>query len=649
MGASDNLNSTQNLVHPEWETIDPTPDIHGLFPMFDRKFFQGKLVCVQLEWSKKMYSCAGICYQRSNAMGKSCIIRLSEPLLKLRSRKDLVETLLHEMIHAYCFVLGIREGNGGHGPHFKKIMHGINKIAGTNITVYHTFHDEVNLYKTHWWKCNGVCRNRGPYYGMVKRTSNRKPGPYDMWWTEHQRSCGGEFIKVKEPEPKRKKVANKENNPELGGSQGKKTKNVATVPGNNRIFNYFNGSTPNSGGSQNYNGKKKPYSGTMANIGGGTVVVRKPPITKTVKKPQTEVEKPIGVVKKPTPVVPPGSNLKNVKQFKDLADSDSDSSPVKNPAVPLFLGTGHTLGGSSGGPSRVGQIGNARNSRLLAQFSPQQKKPRIETKQETIDLSDDTDYIFEEIDVEKIKQERQDAIKKEILDSFADDDMEDIILIDDEYDDDADNVGQLANLDDSLTDTSVIDELFSENDALIEEFNQTNARVKVEREEDEIVSCPMCLKKIKRSEVGAHLERCYSALLGDDDSEVQEVKPKVAFDPDLPSTSRAGVTKTSQTTKASQSKESEREAQKKILRECGYSDEDIANALANMTDDEEEEADGQQNNKQIKANESIESRLLNDVDEIDLTTIGEQCECPVCGRKVPFEQINQHLDGCLGA
>lgn len=39
------------------------------------------------------------------------------------------------MIHAYCGVLRIREGNGGHGPYFRKIMNGINKVAGTNITV----------------------------------------------------------------------------------------------------------------------------------------------------------------------------------------------------------------------------------------------------------------------------------------------------------------------------------------------------------------------------------------------------------------------------------------------------------------------------------------------------------------------------------
>lgn len=88
------MNSTLNLVHPDWEFEDPTPNIQTLFQKFDARFFSGRLVSVELEWSKKMYSCAGICYSRRNNYGMSCTIRLSEPLLKLRSRKELVETLL---------------------------------------------------------------------------------------------------------------------------------------------------------------------------------------------------------------------------------------------------------------------------------------------------------------------------------------------------------------------------------------------------------------------------------------------------------------------------------------------------------------------------------------------------------------------------
>lgn len=141
----------------------------------------------------------------------ACVIRLSEPLLKLRPRKDLIETLLHEMIHALNFIRGIMEENGGHGQHFLAKMHEINRLAGTDISVYHTFHDEVELYKKFWWRCDGPCQGRSPFYGFVKRTSNRAPSKNDRWWAQHEQTCGGVFIKVKEPEKVEKKLKGKEN------------------------------------------------------------------------------------------------------------------------------------------------------------------------------------------------------------------------------------------------------------------------------------------------------------------------------------------------------------------------------------------------------------------------------------------------------
>lgn len=63
--------------------------------------------------------------------GGMCSITLSEPLLKLRPRKDLVETLLHEMIHAYLFVTHNNRDKDGHGPEFQKHMHRINADAGS--------------------------------------------------------------------------------------------------------------------------------------------------------------------------------------------------------------------------------------------------------------------------------------------------------------------------------------------------------------------------------------------------------------------------------------------------------------------------------------------------------------------------------------
>ncbi|CAH2108653.1 unnamed protein product [Euphydryas editha] len=199
-----------NLGDPDLELVDPTPNIHSMFLHFDTLFFWTKLASrAVVRWSKRMYSCAGICsYDR----GGLCDIALSEPLLKLRPRKDLVETLLHEMIHAYLFITDRDRDRDGHGPKFKSHMNRINQAAGLNISIYHDFHEEVQLYQTHWWRCNGPCQVRKPYFGIVRRSMNKAPGPTDYWWNSHTRNCGGTFVKIKEPEKPEKKKASPQPN-----------------------------------------------------------------------------------------------------------------------------------------------------------------------------------------------------------------------------------------------------------------------------------------------------------------------------------------------------------------------------------------------------------------------------------------------------
>ncbi len=67
---------------------------------------------------------------------------ISIPLLKLRPRKDMVETLLHEMIHAYLFVTDNNDDHDGHGPEFHKHMYRINKATGIHLFMKQvwTFH-----------------------------------------------------------------------------------------------------------------------------------------------------------------------------------------------------------------------------------------------------------------------------------------------------------------------------------------------------------------------------------------------------------------------------------------------------------------------------------------------------------------------------
>lgn len=171
-----------------------------MFHDFDQRFFNGVLVNngVEVNWSPRMTLCAGLC--RWSPRDLSCEIKLSKPLLQLRSRKDVVETLIHEMIHALLFVKRDSDNRESHGPKFHLHMFRINQEATLNISVYHTFHDEVRHYQNHVWRCKGICRNRSPYYGWVRRSMNRKPGPNDKWWAEHQQTCGGEFEKISEPE-----------------------------------------------------------------------------------------------------------------------------------------------------------------------------------------------------------------------------------------------------------------------------------------------------------------------------------------------------------------------------------------------------------------------------------------------------------------
>lgn len=170
-------------------------DIHTLFANYNEIFFKGKLVTTIVEWSKRMTTCAGLCYSTGEGF---YTIRLSQPLLKYRSVQELHETLLHEMIHAYLFMTepGYSRDNDGHGANFQAKMREINKETGYNISVYHTFHKEVNRHLNHIWLWDGPCQKKAPYYGVVKRATNRAPGKNDYWWESHKKNWGGTFNKI---------------------------------------------------------------------------------------------------------------------------------------------------------------------------------------------------------------------------------------------------------------------------------------------------------------------------------------------------------------------------------------------------------------------------------------------------------------------
>ena len=185
----------------------PHVDIHELFGLYDVLYFRAMLSPrVEVQWSPRLTICAGLCELVKDVEGKYRRIRLklSEPLLKYRPRSDTINTLLHEAIHAYFFVTTSwkhsRGDDGtGHGTGFLLMADAISNHGDYHITIFHTFHDEVDSYRTHVWKCSGPCQHQAPFFGLVKRSMNRAPSKSDSWWSKHEAECGGTYTKISEP------------------------------------------------------------------------------------------------------------------------------------------------------------------------------------------------------------------------------------------------------------------------------------------------------------------------------------------------------------------------------------------------------------------------------------------------------------------
>lgn len=214
-----------NIANSNTEVFEENFDVYEYFGIYNQLFFDDKLGCVRLEWSKRMTLCAGIFSVR----GGELVIRLSEPLLKFRSVNEIKETLIHEMIHAWCHVEDFDQSDdrSGHGVHFKTKMYEINKNTGLNITVYHSFHDEVDYHRKHVWRCDGKCRNEKPYFGWVRRAMNRPPGKYDRWFSDHEKNCGGKFSKIEEEQTSNLEVKHSDllKNDEKINKESKENKN----------------------------------------------------------------------------------------------------------------------------------------------------------------------------------------------------------------------------------------------------------------------------------------------------------------------------------------------------------------------------------------------------------------------------------------
>lgn len=236
---------SSNIVVSDHDEDDFSVNVHDLFVKYNALYFKSSLSSVSVEWSKRMTLCAGLCVYKGKQSGPE--IRLSEPLLKFRTKKDVKETLLHEMIHAYLFLHEKNKDHDDHGEKFQSHMRRINQETGLKISIYHNFRDEVDLYRTHIWQCQGSCAY------ILKRAMNRTPSEKDPWWEEHENRCGGKFLKISEPEKKekekkRKKEKEKETKGDGENSSKKQKKNetpktsTTTSTSSKKITDFFVGS-----------------------------------------------------------------------------------------------------------------------------------------------------------------------------------------------------------------------------------------------------------------------------------------------------------------------------------------------------------------------------------------------------------------------
>ncbi|XP_029658544.1 sprT-like domain-containing protein Spartan isoform X3 [Octopus sinensis] len=190
------FSSRKGLIEKEANLL-----LHQLFTIYDEKYFYCKLTGnVRISWSKRMTSCAGCTLQPD--VDRICNISLSRPLLELRPLEDLLETLLHEMIHAYLWVTKENE-HQEHGPKFHAEKKRIEKRSGMKLEIFHEFHSECHHLQTHVWKCNGPCRKSNYEHRVIRRAQNRPPSNKEKWFRIHANICGGTFVKVKEPSEKK--------------------------------------------------------------------------------------------------------------------------------------------------------------------------------------------------------------------------------------------------------------------------------------------------------------------------------------------------------------------------------------------------------------------------------------------------------------
>lgn len=225
--------------------------------------------------------------------------------------------------------------------------------------------------------------------------------------------------------------------------------------------------------------------------------------------------------------------------------------------------------------------------------------------------------------------ERQRAIKTEILNQSDDDDTEedndDIVLIDDDFDDD------LAEATGAVADTSLIDDIFG-TDTLLADFNQINDAMPDQPREEQIITCPICTERMCRDVLDDHLNGC------------QGIKMTINKRQRVAASTSTGVFRKSAAVPQVCS-------DRQLLADAGYTISQINAALGEGA--EEAEYNGRIE-REMRENRGAR-RTAGRQSTVTAATVQPVVEeeelavCPVCSARIGVARMNDHLDVCLSA
>lgn len=115
------------------------PYVEACFERFNREIFRGELPPIDIRMSNAKGFLGKLCFRRTRSFfGQE---KYSDFCLRINTRIDLPEaeledTVIHEMIHYYIALRGIRD-TSAHGMEFRRLMTHINRTYGRHVSISH--------------------------------------------------------------------------------------------------------------------------------------------------------------------------------------------------------------------------------------------------------------------------------------------------------------------------------------------------------------------------------------------------------------------------------------------------------------------------------------------------------------------------------